>query len=63
MSDIETRAYVVEVSASVMPALTAAEVQDAVLKATHAKERRYGMGDLSVIAYEAFNENTRKVTR
>lgn len=58
MSDVETRAYVVEVTASVMPALTETEVRDAVLEAAYKKERRHGMGELSVIAYEAHNENT-----
>lgn len=60
MNDISTHAYVVEVSASVMPPLTEAEVQEAVLKAAVVKERQHGMGHLSVVAYEAFNEQTRQ---
>lgn len=58
MSEIRTNAYVVEVSASVMPPLTEDEIRDAVYRAALAKERQYGMGYLDVIAYEGFNERT-----
>lgn len=60
MTAIRTHAYVVEVSASIMPPLTEDEIRDAVLAAAIAKERQEGMGYLDVVAYEAFNERTRE---
>lgn len=59
---IRTQVFVVEVSASVMPSLTAAEVEDAVRRLAYAKERPHGMGSLDVCAYEGFNERSSPVT-
>lgn len=58
---IRTQVFVVEVSASVMPSLTAAEVEDAVRRLAFAKERSHGMGAPEVCAYEGFNERSRTV--
>lgn len=58
MGEIRTQAFVVEVSASVMPRLTEEEVCAAVRRLAYEKEREHGMGALDVVVYEAFNERT-----
>ena len=58
MTQIRTQAFVVEVSASIMPPLTEDEVRSAVLKLAVEKESQYGMGALAVNVFEGFNERT-----
>lgn len=57
--DVRTQAFVVEVSASIMPSLTEDEIRAAVLRLAVEKESQHGMGALAVHVYEAFNERTR----